>query len=169
MSAFTLKEKIFLVSLMQTHKNIIEVKKTDATTNKAKVEAWKKISVHFNGRFPARTDKQLKKLWDNLKNRTRKLDTDFKYSILKMGGGPSPPLPVDDPITQQIRAIVPTINYEIENVYDSNHLLTEIQTENLTESLESHNNIDIEHSDTNKENPQSKSSKPIDLPQHKTN
>ncbi|KAL1516193.1 hypothetical protein ABEB36_000112 [Hypothenemus hampei] len=150
MSAFTAIEKNALISLVQKFKNIIETKKTDATTNKAKADAWMQIGVLFNSRFPTRSDKQLKKLWDNLKNRTRKIDTQYKYNILKTGGGPPPPSPADDAITQQIRSIVPTINFEIANEYDSNHLLTK----NLNESSENSNNIEPLYIEENIENTQ---------------
>ncbi|KAL1516335.1 hypothetical protein ABEB36_000254 [Hypothenemus hampei] len=65
------------------------------------------------------------------KEKTRKLDTEHKQNILKTGRGPPPPLPANDSLTEQIRNIIPTINFEIENPYDSNVL-----TENLNESSE---------------------------------
>ncbi|KAL1487707.1 hypothetical protein ABEB36_015614 [Hypothenemus hampei] len=92
------------------------------------------MSAIYNSRFPQRSDKQLKKLWDNLKNRTRKLDTEHTYKILKTGGGPPPPQPANDPITEEVRRIVPTISYQIENPYDSNNVLIE-----EIESSENHN------------------------------
>lgn len=50
--------------------------------------------------------------------RTRKSDTKRKYEILATGGGPPPP-EENDPIAERVHAIVPTINLEIENNFDS--------------------------------------------------
>lgn len=58
------------MSLVDKFKAIIENKKTDATNLPKKNAAWKQITDLYNANdVTRRTDKQLKKLWDNLKQR----------------------------------------------------------------------------------------------------
>ncbi|KAL1488996.1 hypothetical protein ABEB36_014775 [Hypothenemus hampei] len=136
MSAFTVDEKNLLIFLIDQNKHFIENKKTDANTNRAKAEIWSKITTAFNSRFSARTEKQLKKLWDNMKNKTRKIDTEHKKEMLKTGGGP-PIQQYDDSISERVRSIVPTINFEIQNVFDSNYLPQEENSDPIIASTSS--------------------------------
>ncbi|KAL1516465.1 hypothetical protein ABEB36_000374 [Hypothenemus hampei] len=159
MSAFIAEEKNFLMFLIEQYKNVIENKKTDANSNRAKAEAWHKICVSFNSRFSKRTEKQLRKLWDNMKSKTRKLDTEYKINMLKTGGGP-PPQEHEDVIAERVRSIVPTINFEVDNVFDSNsNIVPQPETCNQTikainELPESQNNLVMEDTNIqeNKEN-----------------
>lgn len=45
---FTPTEKKLLVQILQKYKDIIENKKTDGSSVKAKIESWKKITDEFN-------------------------------------------------------------------------------------------------------------------------
>jgi fatty acid-binding protein DegV len=69
---YTEKEKIILASFVREMGGEIENKKTDATSVQKKQDAWEKIAAHYNSQpevATARTSKQLKKLWANLKQK----------------------------------------------------------------------------------------------------
>ncbi|KAJ8937505.1 hypothetical protein NQ314_011819 [Rhamnusium bicolor] len=68
--AYTDKEKVVLLSLVEEYGVCIENKKTDGSSIQEKHEAWEKIASHYNVQPEVniyRTSKQLNKLWDNLK------------------------------------------------------------------------------------------------------
>lgn len=67
---YSLREKLLLLNLLEPKKHIIECKKRDGDTIITKQEAWKKICDKYNSNdVPKRTVKQLKKLWNNLKQK----------------------------------------------------------------------------------------------------
>lgn len=47
------------------------------------------------------------------------MDTEIKKQMMQTGGGP-PPDDKNDPLNEMVHAIVPTIDLEIENDWDSN-------------------------------------------------
>ncbi|KAJ8913798.1 hypothetical protein NQ315_002704 [Exocentrus adspersus] len=116
--SYSNQEKVFLINLIGKYKSVIENKKTDSNTTQNKQRTWEKIADIYNSNFAKRSAKQLKKLWDNLKQKTRKCDSDIKHKTLLTGGGP-PPEDDNDPINEMVRAIVPTINFEVKNTFDS--------------------------------------------------
>jgi len=66
---YTEKEKMFLAQFISGEK-AIENKKTDSTDLKEKAEAWERITKKYASQgFTPRTSKQLKKCWDNMKQR----------------------------------------------------------------------------------------------------
>ncbi|KAF2905316.1 hypothetical protein ILUMI_00870 [Ignelater luminosus] len=90
---FTANEKDSLVDLVFEHKNIIENKKTDATTTQEKNTAWEIVTQQFNARNESgiRTAKQLKELYGLLKRKARKnLHNDRAERIKTSGGAYSP-------------------------------------------------------------------------------
>jgi hypothetical protein len=71
-TAYTLKEKILLASLIRDMGEAIESKKTDAVSVERKNSAWEIITSHYNSQPESttiRTTQQLKKLWANIKQR----------------------------------------------------------------------------------------------------
>ncbi|KAL1516355.1 hypothetical protein ABEB36_000274 [Hypothenemus hampei] len=93
-----------------------------------------------------------------MKNKTRKEDTEYKRSILKTGGGP-PLQEHGDAITEKGRSIVPSINFEVENVFDSNsytvpqpNTMCNQTTKSINELLESQSNLlkDQENKENNR-------------------
>jgi len=70
---YTQKEKLLLTSLLDRHKNVIENKKTDANTIQEKQREWEIIAQEYNAQASIinvkRSSSQLKKLWNNLKQR----------------------------------------------------------------------------------------------------
>ncbi|CAH1998891.1 unnamed protein product [Acanthoscelides obtectus] len=70
---FSERDKLLLISLVDSYKHILENKKTDATNVEKKNGAWKEITDLYNANDVCpRTDKQLRKLWENLKQRNEK-------------------------------------------------------------------------------------------------
>lgn len=89
---FTAEEKIICLNIINKYKNIVECKKTDATTWREKECAWKKIESEFNSQSPAgicRTVDNLKKYFENQKKATRKVVANEKRSFFRTGGGSS--------------------------------------------------------------------------------
>lgn len=68
---YTETERMLLAQLISEEK-IIENKRTEATDLKDKVEAWERIVKRYYSEGCTPTSKQLKKCWDNMKQ---------KYSI----------------------------------------------------------------------------------------
>ncbi|KYN23127.1 hypothetical protein ALC57_04461 [Trachymyrmex cornetzi] len=70
---YTEKKRMLLVQLVSEEKDVIENKRTGATDLKAKTEAWERIVKKYcsEGCIP-RTSKQLKKCWDNMKQKKKK-------------------------------------------------------------------------------------------------
>lgn len=70
---YTQKEKLLLASLVDKHKNVVENKRTDANTIQEKQREWEEIAVEYNAQASLisvkRNHLQLKKLWNNLKQR----------------------------------------------------------------------------------------------------
>lgn len=66
---YTERERILLAQLISEEK-VIENKKTGATDLKDKADAWERITKKYasEGCIP-RTSKQLRKCWDNMKQR----------------------------------------------------------------------------------------------------
>ncbi|CAH1980318.1 unnamed protein product [Acanthoscelides obtectus] len=76
---FSERDKLLLISLVDSYKHILENKKTDATNVEKKNGAWKEITDLYNANDVCpRTDKQLRKLRENLKQRTRKIDSEMR-------------------------------------------------------------------------------------------
>ncbi|CAH1961469.1 unnamed protein product [Acanthoscelides obtectus] len=81
-----------LVDIIISHKNIIECKKTDATTWKEKITAWAKIADIYNATtMEPRTAEQLRCKYDNLKKEVRKLEAHKRQALYQTGGGVSEP------------------------------------------------------------------------------
>ncbi|CAH1108556.1 unnamed protein product [Psylliodes chrysocephalus] len=74
-----------------------------------------------------------------MKQRTRKSDTERRNYTLQTGGGP-PPQDNNDPIEEQVRAILPTIDFEIKNNFDSIALFEAAKNvdETATSSITTH-------------------------------
>ncbi|KAM0730295.1 hypothetical protein ACS0PU_004172 [Formica fusca] len=85
-----------LLAQLITEKKVIENKKTGATDLKDKAAAWERVTTKYCSQgFPPRTSKQLKKCWDNMKQKKKKLNTAMKVQRLMTGGGVSPAVPVN--------------------------------------------------------------------------
>ncbi|KYN10480.1 hypothetical protein ALC57_17389 [Trachymyrmex cornetzi] len=66
---YTEKEKMLLAQLI-FEETAIENKKTGSTDLKEKAEAWERVTKKYTSQgLTPRTSKQLKKCWDNMKQR----------------------------------------------------------------------------------------------------
>lgn len=84
---FTEEERNVLVDLVSRYSSVLECKQTDAVSVHAKKKAWEKLTEEFNCRHNVRprTSKQLKKCWDNLKEKWRRAKAEDTREIFKTG------------------------------------------------------------------------------------
>ena len=109
-----------LISLVESHKNIIENKKCDVFMIEKKKKTWKQICTKFCS-LPGtstRTGLQLKKAWENLKARAKKSMAKEKRERTQTRGGP-PPTP--DETAGRIGAIIPGQMNPLENPFDDDY------------------------------------------------
>lgn len=78
-----------MVELVESFKDILECKKTDAISNKKKNEAWEEILMKYNARRNGieRTITQLKTVYKNLKGKVRREIAQERLEVFKTGGG----------------------------------------------------------------------------------
>lgn len=71
---FTEGESLFLISQFERNSEILTSKLNDATTNKQKVEVWKRICRDYNSKNPIvlRTANDLKRKWKNMVRAAKK-------------------------------------------------------------------------------------------------
>lgn len=76
-------EKNNLIDIVSKYYSIVECKKTDALSTRAKNEEWKKIAIEFNASstFMEREWQVLKNLWENLKKKAKSVMTQQNQSI----------------------------------------------------------------------------------------
>lgn len=73
-SDYTEEEKDLLQELVRKYKNFVECKKSNAVSLQAKSKAWERLCDDYNSmpNVRPRTVKQLRKWWDNLKQKWKK-------------------------------------------------------------------------------------------------
>ena len=66
--SFTERESLFLISQFERNSGVLTSKLNDASTNKQKIEVWKRICSDYNRRKPIvlRTTSDLKRKWKNM-------------------------------------------------------------------------------------------------------
>lgn len=84
---FSEEERALLLDLVARHKAIIENKKTDAVSVERKRKEWEAIEREFNSQHSVhpRTWQQLKKCWENLKEKWRRGKADDTREIFLTG------------------------------------------------------------------------------------
>ncbi|KAJ8670705.1 hypothetical protein QAD02_001964 [Eretmocerus hayati] len=119
-------EKDILMNFIRVHKRTLESTETDAATKVMKDNAWQQIASGYAsaakrmGIDVPRTAQQLKTYWKNLKAKVRKVDSDLKQDQLATGGGSGIPIdPQTAYLTDRVKSINPTINFTLENKWDS--------------------------------------------------
>ncbi|CAG9764518.1 unnamed protein product [Ceutorhynchus assimilis] len=83
---FCKEEELFLISLIDKYKNVIESKKSDANSWKDKEMAWKKVEAEFNASCKTngvRPLKVLKEKYRNLKKKTKEKFSRAKMELIK--------------------------------------------------------------------------------------
>ena len=123
----TEEEKLILMDIVNSGEtiDIVESKKYDADSVKAKNEVWRKIEVAYNSRSPiARDIKQLSKKWRDMKKKAKDIRTEQKKESRLTGGGKNP-VQVD-PVSQAAMSILPSTSFDpLAGVNDSDALLHE--------------------------------------------
>nr|XP_050042645.1 myb/SANT-like DNA-binding domain-containing protein 3 [Dermacentor andersoni] len=117
---FSEEERAVLLELVSRHRSVVENKKTDAVSVSRKRESWKKIEDEFNCRHSVtpRTWGQLKKCWENLKDKWRRCNAqDMRERFSTGGGTPSPSQATDE--LQQVGAIASHMAVRLSNLFDS--------------------------------------------------
>ncbi|CAG9763570.1 unnamed protein product [Ceutorhynchus assimilis] len=116
---YTETEKMFLVQMVAQHRVIAENKKTDAVSLKEKQAACDKIQCSYCSQgFSTKSVKQLKKCWDNIKQKKRQQKTLPRQNRLLTGGG-SPKEVITDTVTDFAGSAFPAIDVELGNDWDS--------------------------------------------------
>ncbi|KAH7953957.1 hypothetical protein HPB49_014559 [Dermacentor silvarum] len=112
-------EKDLVTELVRKYKCSIENKKSDTVSLTRKLKAWEALTAEFNSaeNVRPRTVAQLRKLWDNMKQRWKKEKAKQIRDAMATGGGP-PPEPMDDRLLQ-IEAAVPHLSERVNNPYYS--------------------------------------------------
>ncbi|KAH7937852.1 hypothetical protein HPB49_016749 [Dermacentor silvarum] len=130
---FTEEEKDLLTELVNLHKTCLENKRSDAVSIHAKARTWDKLCTEYNSRplVRHRDVKQLKKLWDNLKQKWKREKAKNIRDVMATGGGPPPP-PMDERLAQ-IEAIVPHLAVRVPNPFDSDRPLRLPGTETVND------------------------------------
>ncbi|KAK8775145.1 hypothetical protein V5799_031512 [Amblyomma americanum] len=82
---FTVEERHVFRNIMVKYRDVIENKRTDNTTKKAKDEAWSQLCEDYNSLAGTRTVcvAQLRKLWDNMKSRWKKKKSEETREIFR--------------------------------------------------------------------------------------
>lgn len=96
---FSAREKNILLNIINSFKNIIECKKSDAVTWKEKEQQWQEITMQFNaenGDLMPRSIDSLKKCYNNMKRNTR-IDAAKDLQEMRRTGGGVPPAYEKDP------------------------------------------------------------------------
>ncbi|KAG5899927.1 hypothetical protein JTB14_002478 [Gonioctena quinquepunctata] len=113
-------EKNNLIDLVTKYFAIIECKRTDSVSTKAKNEQWSKIAREFNATssFMDRDWQVLKNLWENLKKKTKSSITQQTQEMFATGGGP-PKKMNDDPILERVIGLIRSNVQGFKNPFDS--------------------------------------------------
>ncbi len=111
-------EKIFLLSLVQEHKDITNSRQNDVKTLLAKNTAWEKIHKSFSAKYGnRRTLKELVGQWKRVRIAAKKEASHFyKESASRGGGGPCPS-PLSN-ATQLVQQMCPQDFMSMLNPYD---------------------------------------------------
>ncbi|KAJ8706251.1 hypothetical protein PYW08_002060 [Mythimna loreyi] len=118
---FTNYEKTLLAELVMKYKDIVENKRTDATSNVQKAAGWTRLAQEFNSMSSNRnrTPNSLKTCWENIKRNTKKQVSDRKKQIFKTGGGQPQPTNGNSSANVIVEAVLGPALEGLPNIYDS--------------------------------------------------
>ncbi|XP_072401515.1 uncharacterized protein [Diabrotica undecimpunctata] len=117
---YSTKAKVLLIQLV-TENGVVENKSTNGASAMDKKMAWEFITTNYNCQSEVnniRTSGQLRKLWNNLKQRKRKETTALSHSMLATGGG-FLIKPECDGVLEFVEEAVPNIDVSIDCPFDS--------------------------------------------------
>lgn len=112
-----------MVSIIQEFKNIIECKKTDATTWRDKDAAWENVAKAFNSSSGEvfRLKKALKAKYEDIKKNVKKKLAHNRLETFKTGGG-EPQIRSLTGIEENIISMLPSSIEGLPSVWDSDQL-----------------------------------------------
>ncbi|XP_037579751.1 myb/SANT-like DNA-binding domain-containing protein 3 [Dermacentor silvarum] len=117
---FSEEERAVLLELLSRHRSVVENKRTDAASVSRKRQAWEKIEDEFNCRPNVTPRKwiQLKKCWENLKDKWRRTNAEDMRERFATGGGTPPPSQMTDEL-QRVGDIASHMAVRLPNPCDS--------------------------------------------------
>ncbi|XP_049876290.1 uncharacterized protein LOC126373947 [Pectinophora gossypiella] len=116
---FTPIEKKTFLDILKRYSSVIENKDTDGASLRAKNKAWDIVTREYNASPHATnqvTNKQLRRLWMNLKQRQREALTKERQHRLATGGGPASSDAVVEP---DVSEVAPALIVGIDDAVDS--------------------------------------------------
>lgn len=107
---FSELEKNVLLALVEKYKYVLECKKSDARTIALKQRTWQALAHEYNSQpsVSLRDFKQLKKCWENIKARTRKIMAhERREKVMRCGLGSSS-------IKEKVASMIPDQIYYVQ-------------------------------------------------------
>jgi len=116
---FSSFEKDIVFALIESHKGVLESKKTDAISVLAKKQTWMALADQFNAvnGVCKRSYKQLQCWWENQKKRARRNIADNRVKMFATGGGPS--TSTSDSWDEKVASISSCTLFPLQNVLHS--------------------------------------------------
>ncbi|KAM4688147.1 myb/SANT-like DNA-binding domain-containing protein 3 isoform 1-T1 [Discoglossus pictus] len=113
---FSELEKSVLLALVEKYKYVLECKKSDARTIALKQRTWQALAHEYNSQpsVSLRDFKQLKKCWENIKARTKKIMAHERREKIKRFG----PLCSIESLKDKVASMIPEQLYFVQNHTD---------------------------------------------------
>ncbi|KAK3860107.1 hypothetical protein Pcinc_033823 [Petrolisthes cinctipes] len=134
------KERLLLLDLINQRRDVILSRATDARMIPVKTQAWEQVtnSLASSVMGPTRTVKQVKKLWENMRSRAKKFESDQKKKFYRTGGGPPSPDIKPDAVMEKILALIadelePAPNYNDSDSWPRGADVTDIYFDEVKE------------------------------------
>ncbi|KAJ8671190.1 hypothetical protein QAD02_002449 [Eretmocerus hayati] len=137
--AFTDGEIAILLTCLDQYKGIIESTVTDSYSLREKKDAWQNVTAEYedicleHDIYTTRSTEHLKACWKNVKAKVRKIDSGTKTEAMMTGGGPGHIIdPSDEALVSMVHKIEPTIDFTLQNDWDSTAAFEVSETVDLT-------------------------------------
>ncbi|KAG7313268.1 hypothetical protein JYU34_000371 [Plutella xylostella] len=117
-------ERILLMDLVENHFLVIENKKTDGVSVKAKLAEWQTIATEYNSQttHSHRDAENLKNQWESMKKAAKKEASHARMQRIQTGGGPSQQKK-EDPVSSRIISLIGTSAVGLYNPYDKDSVV----------------------------------------------
>ncbi|CAJ0966273.1 unnamed protein product [Ranitomeya imitator] len=117
---FSELEKNVLLALVEKYKYVLECKKSDARTIALKQRTWQALAHEYNSQpsVSLRDFKQLKKCWENIKARTRKIMAHERREMVMRCGLAS------NSIKEKVASMIPEQIYYVQTPSEERNLNT---------------------------------------------
>ncbi|XP_029445807.1 myb/SANT-like DNA-binding domain-containing protein 3 [Rhinatrema bivittatum] len=112
---FSELEKSVLLALVEKYKYVLECKKSDARTIALKQRTWQALAYEYNSQpsVSLRDFKQLKKCWENIKARTKKIMAHERREKVKWSV--SPAMNSHESLKERVASMIPEQIYFLQN------------------------------------------------------